>query len=598
MKAGERVLIHAAAGGVGMAAVRLAQRAGAEVFATAGSPSKRELLRTMGVAQVFDSRSTIFADEILQATGGRGVDVVLNSLAGELIDASFRVLADGGRFVEMGKRGIRTPQWVAAQQRGLSYFIVDWGETAAREPALIGGMLARLVDDLREGRLAGLPRHAFGIDEAERAFRFMAQARHHGKIVLRHAAAAPPAIRRDGSYLVTGGLSGLGPVVARWLAERGAGRLVLIGRRGVTPEVAPMLDVLRALGTTVVAEAVDVGDEAALSALLARLRADGPPLRGVVHSAGVLADAGLLQQDAERFERVLAPKLQGGRLLDRLTRGDPLDFFVLFSSIAAVLGSRGQANHSAANAFLDLLARERRSRGLPGLAINWGAWDDVGAAADRGVGERLTAQGMGALSPNQGLAALERLLGQPQAQVAVLPIHWRRYLERVGQGATPAFLAQLADVDNAAAAAPAPALARPLDLHEQLAAAAPGRRRPLVAAFVRERALRALGVDPSRAVDPRTPLGELGLDSLLAVELRNTLGRALGRTLPATLLFDRPTLDALTDFILDEMLADAQPAGTAAETPAAPSASLVDSIEDLSDDEVDRLLAARTKRVS
>ncbi|HJV95936.1 MAG TPA: SDR family NAD(P)-dependent oxidoreductase, partial [Albitalea sp.] len=463
LQAGESVLIHAAAGGVGMAAVRLAQRAGAEVFATAGSASKRELLREMGVAQVFDSRSPAFADAVLQATAGRGVDVVLNSLSGELIDASFRAIARGGRFVEIGKRGIKTPQWVESLDRQLRYFVVDWGETGERDPALIGDMLARLVDELRAGRLQPLPRHVFGLDEAERAFRFMAQARQHGKIVVRHGAPAPLAIRRDGSYLVTGGLSGLGPVVARWLAERGAGRLVLIGRRGVTPEVAPLLDVLRAMGTTVVAEAIDVSDAAALAALLARIRHDGPPLRGVVHSAGVLADAGLLQQDAERFARVFAPKVQGGQLLDTLTRSDPLDFFVLFSSIAAVLGSRGQANHSAANAFLDLLARERRSRGVPGLSINWGAWTDVGAAVDRGVTERIAAQGIGAVTPSQGLLALERLLAQEHAQVAVLPIDWKRYIDQAWQGATPAFLAEIANVAKTAAAATTTA-ARPAQL--------------------------------------------------------------------------------------------------------------------------------------
>jgi len=340
MKAGDRVLIHAAAGGVGMAAVRLAQRAGAEVFATAGAPWKRELLRSMGVAHVMDSRSTDFAQETLALTQGRGVDIVLNSLSGEAIEASFQALAPGGCFVEIGKRDIKTPQWVEALDRGLRYHIVDWGETGERDPELIGGMLARLVEAWREGRLAPLPRHTFSLDESARAFRFMAQARHAGKVVVRHGDAAPASVRRDGTYLVTGGLSGLGPLVARRLAEQGAGRLVLLSRRGVTPEVAPLLDEIRALGTEVIAEALDVADESALNELLVRLRQEGPPLRGVVHSAGVLDDAGLLQQDATRFAHVFAPKVQGGWLLDRLTRADPLDWFVLFSSVAAVLGSR------------------------------------------------------------------------------------------------------------------------------------------------------------------------------------------------------------------------------------------------------------------
>ncbi|MEO8804851.1 MAG: type I polyketide synthase, partial [Burkholderiaceae bacterium] len=599
MQAGERVLIHAAAGGVGMAAVRLAQRAGAQVFATAGSQAKRDVLRAMGVAHVMDSRSAAFADEIMTLTQGRGVDIVLNSLSGELIDASFRALARGGRFVEIGKRDIKTPQWVSALDRGLRYHVVDWGETGERDPALIGGMLARLVGELRDGRLATLPRHVFALDDAERAFRFMAQARHVGKVVVRHGGAAPAVIRRDGTYLVTGGLSGLGPLVARWLAEHGAGRLVLVSRRGVTPEVLPLLDELRRLGTEVVAEALDVGDEPALCALLERLRAGGPPLRGVVHSAGLLDDAGLLQQDAARFAHVFGPKVRGSWLLDRLTRSDPLDFFVMFSSVAAVLGSRGQANHSAANALLDLLAHERRSRGQPGLSINWGAWTEVGAAADRSVAQRLAAQGIGVLTPSQGLLAFERLLNQGEVQAAVLPIDWQRYLQQLGRSDPPPFLAHVAGVASAAppSATPGSTNAAPVaGLRQQLEAAQPGRWRPLVAAFVRERALRALGVDPSKPVDPRTPLGDLGLDSLLAVELRNTLGAALGQTLPATLLFDYPTIDALTDHLLGGVLKPAGAEEAVAVVVADEPVNRVEAIEDLSDEEVDRLLAQRAQR--
>ena len=590
LRAGERVLIHAAAGGVGMAAVRLAMRAGAEVFATAGSESKRALLRAMGVAHVMDSRSTLFAAEIAAATGGRGVDLVLNSLSGDAIEASFAALAEGGRFVEIGKRGIKGADWVAAQSRGWRYHVVDWGEIAQNDPLLIGGMLAELVEDLRRGTLCSLPRHAFALDDAARAFRFMAQARHAGKIVLRHGAPAPASVRRDGSYLVTGGLSGLGPVVARWLAERGAGRIVLVGRRGATPDTTPLLDSLRAHGCTVVAEALDVTDAAALGALLARLRAGGPPLRGVIHSAGVLDDALLAQQDDTRFARVFAPKVQGAALLDRLTRADALDWFVLFSSAAAVLGSAGQSNHSAANAFLDLLARDRHAQGLPGLSINWGAWSNVGAAVDRGATARIAQQGLGSLTPEQGLAALEHLIGQDHPQVAVLPMDWSRYLERLGRGAASPFLSIIAKGAVRPAAGPT-AAARTPELRERLAAAAPGRRRALMAAFVRERALRALGVDSARAVDPRTPLGELGLDSLLAVELRNTLGNAVGRTLPATLLFDYPTIDTLTDFLLKELLG-----APGADPASAPKPGLVGSIEELSDEEVERQLAARARR--
>jgi acyl transferase domain-containing protein/SAM-dependent methyltransferase len=595
VKAGERVLVHAAAGGVGMAAVRLARRAGALVFATAGAPWKRALLRDMGVAHVFDSRSSAFADDILALTGGAGVDVVLNSLSGDAIEASFRALARGGRFVEMGKRGIKDPQWVAALDRDVDYTIVDWGETAASDPELVGGLLARLVEELRTGALAPLPRHTFPLSEARRAFRFMAQAHHAGRIVLRHAAPPPAAVRRDGTYLVTGGTAGLGLAVGRWLAERGAGRIVLVGRRGATPEVAADAEAMRARGAEVVVESLDVTDGERLGALLARLRAGGPPLRGVLHGAGVLDDAAVLQLDEARVAKVLAPKVRGGWLLDRATRADALDWFVLFASVAGVLGSPGQANHASANAFLDALARERASRGLPALSIAWGAWSETGVAADRGLDDRLASRGLGAIPTAQGLAAFERLIARGAVQAVVAPIDWARF---VGPGAAPPFLSELATaVGGQGAPAPASprAAAAASQLREQLETVPRGRWRKVVEDFVRERAVRALGLDPRRAVDPRRPLGEMGLDSLLAVELRNTLGAALGHSFPPTLLFDHPTIDALTDHILESVLGTGEPAPAPA---AAAAADLAASIGELSDAEVERQLAARAARKS
>jgi NADPH:quinone reductase-like Zn-dependent oxidoreductase/acyl carrier protein len=594
VQSGDRVLIHAAAGGVGMAAVRLAQRAGAEVFATAGSSRKRELLRSIGVKHVFDSRSTDFAGKLLDLTDGRGVDIVLNSLSGEQIDASFRVIARGGRFVEIGKRGIKSTEWVTALNRDLRYFVVDWGETAAKEPALIGEMLGRLVDELGRGTLAPLPHHVFCLDDIDRAFRFMAQARHVGKIVVRHGRRTTPSLRREGTYLITGGLSGLGLLVAQSLAAQGAGRLVLVSRRGASADAEKIINSIKDAGsTTVVTEALDVSDEAALSELLTRIRRDGPPLRGVVHGAGVLDDAGLIQQDSTRFARVFAPKVQGGWLLDRLTRVDSLDWFVMFSSAAAVLGSAGQANHAAANAFLDVLARERSLQGLPGLSINWGAWTDVGAAADRGLTDRLAARGIGALKPSDGLLALDFLLNEDYAQVAVVPVDWRRYLDSSNRG-----YSLLTDVGKATATERKRTSSnRPpdVDFREQLANAPTARRPAIVSNLVREHALRALGLDPARLIDPRTPLGELGLDSLLSVELRNALRSAIGVPLPATLLFDFPTIAALTAYLLSVLSPEDDPKVL---EPAAdvPHGSLLGSIEELSDEEVDRLLAARGEK--
>ena len=595
MQAGDRVLVHAGAGGVGMAAIRLAQLAGAEVFATAGSEWKRALLRSMGVPHVLSSRDISFAPEVMARTGGRGVDLALNALTGDLMDASFGVLARGGRFIEIGKRDLKSTEWVAALGRDVSYAIVDWSEDAAKRPAVIGAMLVRLIDQVREGLLAPLPRQVFAIEDTPRAFRLMSQARHVGKIVVRHGPPTPPAIRPDGTYLVTGGLSGLGLLVAQWLAERKAGRLVLVGRRGVTPEAAAVIDRLRSCGTEVVAEAVDVTDEAALGDLLTRIRAAGPPLRGVVHCAAVLDDAGLLQQNVSGLLRVLAPKVRGGWLLDRLTRTDPLDCFVMFASAAGMLGSAGQSTYAAANAVLDQLAEERRNRGLCALSIDWGAWADVGMAAERGLGGRLAASGLGALTPVEGIAALERLLPGDAAQVSVLRMDWQRYAARSGTAVAPRPF--LDDVLGADGQRLAPARSVPMpagDLWRQFKDAPSPRRRSTVARFVNDCALRILGMASGKPVDPSMPLGELGLDSLLAIELRNTLSAAVGISLPATLLFDYPTIDAISDYFINDIMPltdDGQQAPSVTETIAA--FDLVGSVEGLSDDEVDQLLAAR-----
>ena len=463
---------------------------------------------------------------------------------------------------------------------------------AAKRPAFIGGMLVRLIQRLGQG-LRPLPRQVFAIDDTPRAFRFMAQARHVGKIVIRHGPPTPPKIRSDGAYLVTGGLSGLGLRVAEWLADRKAGRLVLIGRRGATLEAAAVIDRIRSGGTAVVAETVDVTDEIALAGLLTRLRTEGPPFRGVVHCAGVIDDAGLLQQDVNKLSRVLAPKVRGGWLLDRLTRVDALGFFVMFASVAGVLGSAGQSNHAAANAVLDQLAQERRNRGLCALSIDWGAWAEAGVAANRGLGEVLPVSGLKVLTPAEGMAALERLLQGGATQVSVLRMDWLRYAAH--SGSTGPFLMDVLGTRGHRQTVDASVRAPGGDLRRQLEEAPCRRRRLVVASFVNDCALRTLGMAAAgKPIDPSAPLGDLGLDSLLAVELRNVVSAAVGQPLPATLLFDYPTIDALTDHLVNDILhlvADERQILEDADPIA--KHDLVASVEGLSDDEVDQLLASR-----
>lgn len=585
LKGSERVLIHAAAGGVGLAAVRLAQRAGAEVFATAGAPWKHELLAAAGVQHIYDSRTTAFADQILADTGGVGVDVVLNSLAGEMMDASFRVIAAGGRFVEIGKNGLKSASWVSGLNRDISYTVVDWGETAEQDPLLIRGLFERLVGEA--STLPPLPRAVFDADEADEAFRVMAQARHAGKIVLRRIA-RPIEIRRDGTYLISGGLGGIGLETAQWLAARGAGKLVLFGRRGVTPEAEPAIARMKAAGAEIVAEAIDVGDRDALAGLLRRLRSEGPPLRGIIHSAGALANAALGNLDAARFETAFRARHDGAAALDDLTRIDPLDFFVLYSSIASVLGAAGQANYAAATAYMDALAHSRRRRGARALSVNWGAWGSVGMAS--GAGAYLAAQGLAAFTPEQGLDALAYLLPRgPQAAAAA--IDWTAYVVSRRSGTSP-FLREVV-----AEGMPAllPEIAKPsaTQVRAEIERAPIGRRSSLILATIAAEAADVIGFAADREIDPDQPLGDLGLDSLMAVDLRNRLGRVLDYRFPATLLFDYPSIAGLAAYVGQTVFGLNGSADPQVAVAKDNEDALIASIEDLSDEAIDRMIAAR-----
>jgi polyketide synthase 12/myxalamid-type polyketide synthase MxaB len=590
LKTGDRVLIHAAAGGVGMAAVQLARNAGAEVFATAGTPDKRALLERIGVPHVMSSRTPEFADIILDRTAGRGVDVVLNSLSGDLLDRTFDVTARGGRFLEIGKNGIWSAERVAALDKGIRYFTIDWGVDAKNDPALIHGMFRDLMQAFSARSLSPLPARVFPIASVADAFRYMAQGRHTGKILVAHDSVPvlerrSSAIRADATYLITGGLSGLGLATARWLVDHGARHLALAGRRGVTEESQTVLAELEARGATVLTVRADVSEHEQVVRIVEQIDERMPPLRGVVHAAGVLDDGAIVQQDWDRFEAVLAPKVRGAWNLHTALAGRSLDFFVLYSSAASVLGSRGQANHAAANACLDALAHKRRADGLPALSINWGAWSEVGAAARLGVVDRAGLHGIGVISPAEGLEVLGRLIKDDCVQAAVIPMDWSTFLKSYGEH-VPSFFSGIHT--GAVATSTVPEAAPADTLQQQLEAAPAGARLKLLQGQVRERAARVLGAGSSQLVDVRRPLSEQGLDSLMAVELRNVLSTLVGRTLSATLLFDYPTVDAVAAFIASLL-------GVADAPPPAPDAQLdvLDSISDLSDEEVDRLFAER-----
>ncbi|MGC3998933.1 MAG: SDR family NAD(P)-dependent oxidoreductase [Anaeromyxobacter sp.] len=571
VRAGQRVLIHAAAGGVGLAALRLARRAGAEVIATAGSPEKRALVLAEGAAHAFDSRSASFEAEVLRVTDGAGVDCVLNSLAGKLIGAGLRVVRPGGCFVELGKQGIWTAAQAAERAPGVRYVVVDLGQDLARDPAPVRVRFEQLLRDLGSGELAPLPVRAYALRDAQAAFRTMAAGRHVGKLVLVPPGPAELPVRRDGAYLVTGGLGGIGLAAARWLAQQGAGELVLLGRRGPGPADEPALEALRAAGARVTALACDVGDEAAVGRLWREVLARGLPLRGIVHAAGVLADASLAEQDAARFDAVAAGKLGGALHLHAASARDPLDFFALFSSTSALLGSPGQANYAAANAVLDGLAAFRRARGLAATSIGWGAWGEVGMAARLSEAQRArwARIGLGLLHPDEAFPRLGRALAGSAPHVAILSLDPGLFAAQAG----PAVRALLGTPAEAAAPA-APAAAKAAGPLPALRAASGGAERlALLRAYVHHESARVLGFNAS-ALDPETPLSALGFDSLMAVQLRNRVEADLALKLPLAELLGGPTVSQLTAAIAARWEAAGDGAAPAAAEPTYEEGSL------------------------
>ncbi len=334
------MLIHAAAGGVGLAAVHLARRTGAEIFATAGSPEKRAFLRELGVPHVLDSRSLAFADQILALTGGGGVQVVLNSLAGEFVAASLSVLGSGGRFLELGKRDGMSAERVAASRPDVKYYRYDLGALAQADETLLRPMLRELIRAWEDGSLPLLPVRGFALERAADAFRFMAQARHIGKLVLVPTRTSGVAISPDATYWITGGLGALGLATARWLASCGAGTLVLTGRHPPNQSAATAIRDLAGAGIDVQVLPGDVGDPATVRALLDRIGQTLPPLRGIVHAAGSLADAILPNQSWEKNRDVLHGKAHGAWWLHHLTRDLPLDFLIFYSAAGTLLGPR------------------------------------------------------------------------------------------------------------------------------------------------------------------------------------------------------------------------------------------------------------------
>ncbi|MEN8655269.1 SDR family NAD(P)-dependent oxidoreductase [Streptomyces sp. 21So2-11] len=540
LAAGERVLIHAAAGGVGMAAVQLARHLGAEVYGTAG-PGKWDALRAFGLggANLASSRTPDFETAFGAATEGRGMDVVLNSLAGEFVDASLRLLPRGGRFVEMGKTDLRDPGLVAADHPGVDYRFFD----LLQEPTeRIAELLTAVLRLLSSGTLTPLPLSTWDVRRAPEAFRYVSQARHIGKVVLTLPAVLDP----DGTVLVTGATGALGGLVARHLvAEHGARRLLLVSRRGPdAPGAAELAAELTELGAEVILAACDTADRDALAQLLTGIR-----LTAVVHTAGVLDDGVITALTPERLDTVLAAKATAARNLHELTVDQDLAAFVLFSSVMGVIGGAGQGNYAAANAYLDALAQHRKAHRLPALSLAWGMWADTAgrpgatgmagalSEADRG---RIARTGLAPIGRAEGLALLDAALRGDTAVLVPAPF------DRAALGSLepqlPTVLRDLAPTAPRPAQAPATAATpRTETLHDRLAALSPAEQEELLLDLVRVQTAAVLGQSSAAGIAADRPFKDMGCDSLTLVELRNRLQTSADLRLPATFLFNYPT---------------------------------------------------------
>ncbi|MFD4864292.1 SDR family NAD(P)-dependent oxidoreductase [Streptomyces sp. NPDC058412] len=533
LAAGETLLVHGAAGGVGLAALQYARRVGAQVIATAGTPAKRDLLRLLGVEHVLDSRRLHFAEQVKDLTAGQGVDVVLNSLAGEALVRSVGVLKPHGRFLELGRRDFLTDSRLpmAPFLHNLAFFGVDLTTMVGGTSAALDTALAALTAAVHDGTYHPLPFRAYPARCIEEAFTSLRHSRHIGKIVVTFEEGVQvrsPLTGADldstATYLVTGGLGGFGAATARHLAARGARHLTLLGRRGTdAPEAASLLTDLRDAGTDVTAYAADVTDEAALRRVLDDIDASGRRLAGVVHAAMVLDDAPLAALSNARLRTVLGPKMTGGVLLDTLTRDRSLDFFVVYSSVAALIGNIRQAPYVSGNMVLEALVRDRHQAGTPALAVQWGAIGDSGYVHRSGRSDEMAALGLNELTCADALTELDRLLVHPDARVVTVGhFDWDRLGRLTPDLAGPRTAGLLRERDETGSAD---------RMRVAIGDAAPAQAAHLVEEKLSELLAFVLQTTPER-IDRDRRLDLLGVDSLMALEFTAVVSSALGCELP------------------------------------------------------------------
>jgi acyl transferase domain-containing protein/NADPH:quinone reductase-like Zn-dependent oxidoreductase/SAM-dependent methyltransferase/acyl carrier protein len=602
MRKGERILVHAGAGGVGMAAIQIAHYLGAEVIASAGNPTKRALLRALGVSHVIDSRRSDFADEVMEATGRRGVDIVLNALAAEAIPMGLSCLAEFGRFIEIGKRDIyqnaRIPLW--PMRRNASFHVVAMDAVFSGNEAMTQKMLEEITRLLEKGVFSPLPFRSFPANRVDAAFRLMAQGKHMGKVLLafpklflpRRGEPLQPgfAIDPNGCYLITGAFGGFGKVLAKWLVDLGARHLVLTSRSGgAAPEAEAFVKSLSNSGVSVRVARADIGSREDVVRLMSGIRSADRPLRGVFHLAMVIDDAPIVSLTSERMRNVLIPKAYGAWLLHELTIKSKLDCFVMFSSVSSIFGNPGQGNYAAANAFLDSLAHHRHALGLPALTINWGVLGGDGyVARNERVAEFLARQGTTELSPREVTSLLESALRTGVTQEMAIRVDWGKWRQFFrGMQENPLLEHIFATVEGQETGNTIS------DLRLKIESASPEELEILIGRAVRDAVGSVLRVKPE-ALREDQPLTDLGLDSLMGVEIENSIEGSLGVALPPASLIRARTIGQIVALLAELMGAKSsnEPVAARAIRMAGPESTSADEVnlEALSDEEIEGLL--------
>jgi myxalamid-type polyketide synthase MxaB len=549
IKKDDNVLIHSAGGGVGQAAIQIIKSRKAKVYATA-SAGKVEYLKSIGVEKIMNSRTLDFADELTSNPGE--MNIVLNSLNGEYIPKSLDLLCNGGTFVEIGKIGIWSHKQVNKRKPDISYHSFDLEDLAQERPEFVRSMFKDILQEIANGVLHPIPIKDFSVSEITNAFKYMARSKHIGKIAItfpdNEAVTKNQLLSwSESTSLITGGFGGLGLKVAKWLMNKGCRNIVLCGRSKPSAEATNILNKMKKNGVNIISSFGNIADKDYVNHTIAKVKHSCPPLKGIIHAAGITEDAVTTRQNYNSFERVMLSKIEGSWNLHMATKDLSLDFFVSFSSFVSIIGWPGQGNYAAANAFMDTLMHYRKQSGLPATTINWGPWAEIGMAArmNKHLRDKFHAKGIISLGHENALSAMEKILNEGISQRIVLDLDWAKYDSDLPFFESFNLKPKTEKTDHKEIEKP---------FINQLTNAMPGEAKKMLISYIRSKLSAILGIKNPEEIHFRERLFDVGMDSLMAIELKNILESDLGYSFRNSLLFDYPTLESLIEHLYNQVI--------------------------------------------